>query len=302
MKNTFILHLFIVFLCINKSIAQSNKDTLNFLSAKWEITNLNKDLMWKHYQFKEKELFNSNQNIHIIIAKRKTWFNRHRSIPAFISDGDSLELTSVLAKNNNALVAINGSFFDVKKGGAVDFIRINNQIFDSTRHNGKRLAEHQMSALVISKNHKISIEHARDSVDFRWETRLNAPNVMVTGPLLIFDKKPYPLSKSAFNDNRHPRSCACITNKNELILLTADGRTAEAQGLNLKELTILMGQLNCKSAVNLDGGGSTTMYLSNALFHPIADESGVVNMPCDNKKFDHEGERKVSNILILKKN
>jgi exopolysaccharide biosynthesis protein len=293
MKNTFILHLFIACVFSNKLIAQSNKDTLNFLSAKWEITNLNKDLIWKHYQFKEKELFNSNQNINIIITKRKTWFNRHRPKAAFISDGDSLELTSVLAKNNNALVAINGSFFDVKKGGAVDFIRINNQVLDSTRHNGKRLAEHQMSALVINKKNRISIEKARDSVDFRWETRLNAPNVMVTGPLLIFDEKPYPLSKSAFNDNRHPRSCACITNKHELILLTADGRTAEAQGLNLKELTTLMVELNCKNAVNLDGGGSTTLYLDN---------KGVVNMPCDNKKFDHEGERKVSNILILKKN
>ncbi len=292
MKNTFILHLFITFLFSNKLIAQSNKDTLNFLSAKWEITHLNKDLIWKHYQFKEKELFNANQNIHILIAKQKTFWHPRRASIAFISDGDSLELTSILAKNNKALAAINGSFFDTKKGGAVDFIRINNQILDSTKHNGKRLAEHQMSALVI-KNNKISIEHARDSVDFRWETHLNAPNVMVTGPLLVFDGKPYPLSKSAFNDNRHPRSCACITNKNELILLTADGRTAEAQGLNLKELTTLMVELNCKNAVNLDGGGSTTLYLT---------DKGVVNMPCDNKKFDHEGERKVSNILILKKN
>ena len=74
--------------------------------------------------------------------------------------------------------------------------------------------------------------------------------------------------------------------------MTADGRTAEAQGLNLHELTTLLLLLNCKSAVNLDGGGSTTMYLEG---------KGVVNMPCDNKKFDHEGERKVSNILIIKK-
>jgi hypothetical protein len=28
--------------------------------------------------------------------------------------------------------------------------------------------------------------------------------------------------------------------------------------------------------------------------------NGVVNMPCDNKKFDHEGERKVSDIFIIK--
>jgi exopolysaccharide biosynthesis protein len=291
MKNTAIYIIFIVLCINNKTSAQSPQDTLNFLNAKWEITKLSKDITWQHCQFTEKSLFNANQNIHILTAKRRTWFQRRRHSLAFVSDGDSLELTSVLAKNNQVLAAINGSFFDTKKGGAVDFIRINNRIFDTTRHNGKRLAEHQMSALSISNN-KISIEKARDSVDFRWETRLNAPNVMVTGPLLIFDGKRGPLSINAFNDNRHPRSCACITHKNELILLTADGRTPEAQGLNLKELTSLMFLLNCKSAVNLDGGGSTTLYIQ---------DKGVVNMPCDNKKFDHEGERKVSNIIVIKK-
>ena len=290
MKQTYFFIFIALFLIHTSSRAQS-ADTLPFLSAKWETTDLGNGLMWQHYQFKNKELFNVNQNIHIITSKRAKRRDRRRSVVAFVSDGDSLSLTSVLAKKNQALAAVNGSFFDTKNGGAVDFIRINGQIFDTTRHNGKRLAEHQMSALVI-KNNKIWIERARDSVDFRWETRIDAPNVMVTGPLLIVDGKPYPLSKTAFNDNRHPRTCACITQKNELILLTADGRTAEAQGLNLRELTTLMLQLNCKSAVNLDGGGSKTLYL---------DPQGVVNMPCDNKKFDHEGERKVSNILMLKK-
>jgi exopolysaccharide biosynthesis protein len=201
-------------------------------------------------------------------------------------------LTSVLAKQNQALVAVNGSFFDTKKGGAVDFIRINNQILDTTRHNNKRLAEHQMAAIVIHHN-RTRILKARDSVDFRWESKIDAPNVMVTGPLLIWNGTRGPLSINAFNDNRHPRTGVCVTHKNELILLTADGRTAEAQGLNLHELTTLMLNLNCKTAVNLDGGGSTTLYI---------DGKGVVNMPCDNKKFDHEGERKVSNILILKAN
>ncbi len=271
--------------------AQNSNDTLNFLNQQWETTNLGNGITWQHYQFTNKSLFNANQNIHIIIAKKKRFWQRRRFNIGLISDGDSLELTSILSKNNQALVGINGSFFDTKKGGAVDFIRINGKILDTTRHNGKRIAEHQMSAVVV-KNNRIRIEKARDSIDFRWETRLNAPNVMVTGPLLIKNGNPYPLSINAFNDNRHPRSCLCTTHKNDIILLTADGRTPEAQGLNLKELTTLLLLLHCKNAVNLDGGGSTTLYLDN---------KGVVNMPCDNKKFDHEGERKVSNIIVIKK-
>jgi exopolysaccharide biosynthesis protein len=81
-----------------------------------------------------------------------------------------------------------------------------------------------------------------------------------------------------------------VTHENDIILLTVDGRTTESQGVSLPELSFLMQNLNCKDAINLDGGGSTTMYIR---------DKGVVNMPCDNKKFDHEGERRVSNILFI---
>ena len=290
MKNIRIYCLLMLLFITNQGFSQQ-LDTLNFLSVQWEKTDLGNGSTAQHYQFTNKELFSANQNIHILTSKRAKRRDRRRSSVAFVSDGDSLALTSVLAKNNDALAAVNGSFFDTKNGGAVDFIKIDGQVLDSTRYNSKRLAEHQMSALVIRDN-RISIAKARDSVDFKWETHIDAPNVMVTGPLLIWDGQRYPLSKTAFTTNRHPRTAACITHKNDLILLTADGRTAEAQGLTLNELTTLLLLLDCQSAVNLDGGGSTTMYLK---------DKDVVNMPCDNKKFDHEGERKVSNIVMLKK-
>lgn len=203
--------------------------------------------------------------------------------------------TSELALKSGAVAAINGSFFDVKNGGAVDFIKINGQVLDSSQLDAKgRLTFHQKSGIAIDKN-KVSILRQNDSLDVKWAEKIVGDNVLVTGPLLLWQGDSVPLSKIAFNDNRHPRTCACVTAKNELILLTADGRTAQAQGLNLHELTFLMKSLGCRDAVNLDGGGSTTTYISG---QPM---NGVVNMPCDNKLFDHEGERKVSNVLVLKK-
>lgn len=79
-----------------------------------------------------------------------------------------------------------------------------------------------------------------------------------------------------------------------MIILTLDGRTDQALGMTLAELTDFMSVLKCKDAVNLDGGGSTTMWISGK------GENGVVNMPSDNKKFDHKGERAVSDILIIR--
>ena len=192
-------------------------------------------------------------------------------------------------------MAVNGSFFDVKNGGAVDFIKVDGQIMDTSRLDAKgRLTFHQKSGIAI-QNNKVSILRQTDSSDAKWAEKVVSDNVLVTGPLLLWQGDSVPLSRIAFNDNRHPRTCACVTTKNDLILLTADGRTAQAQGLNLHELAFLMQTLGCSEAVNLDGGGSTTMFISG---QPA---NGVVNMPCDNKLFDHEGERKVSNILVLRK-
>jgi exopolysaccharide biosynthesis protein len=51
--------------------------------------------------------------------------------------------------------------------------------------------------------------------------------------------------------------------------------------------------LSCVDALNLDGGGSSTMVIRGQ------PNNGVVNYPSDNKKFDHEGEREVANALVV---
>jgi exopolysaccharide biosynthesis protein len=94
--------------------------------------------------------------------------------------------------------------------------------------------------------------------------------------------------------NTHPRTAIGTRNCRKIIIVTIDGRTSEAAGMTLEELAEMMMLLKCKDAINLDGGGSTTMWINNKPFN------GVVNMPSDNKKFDHEGERSVANILVIK--
>ena len=271
----------------------------NFKTVKWETADLGDGLTWQHCHFSEKQLFNANENVHIL---RMPNGNPKLKL-ALASAADSLVETSKIAARLGAVAAVNGSFFDVKKGGAVDFIRIDGKIFDSTRISNKNLAEHQRSAIVVGQNGTLKIVHQTDTSDLKWAENLAEQNVMVTGPLLISEGKTVPLSKSPFSSNRHPRTCACVTDRDELILLTADGRTSDAYGLSLPELAFLLQQFGCRDAVNLDGGGSTTMWVSPlpSLRRGETGETGVVNMPCDNKKFDHEGERKVSNILVLLK-
>ena len=81
-----------------------------------------------------------------------------------------------------------------------------------------------------------------------------------------------------------------VSDRPEIIILVADGRHQQAVGLTLRELATIMEGLGCVDAVNLDGGGSSTMYLRNR---------GVVNHPSGNWEFDHEGERAVRTVIMI---
>jgi exopolysaccharide biosynthesis protein len=119
-------------------------------------------------------------------------------------------------------------------------------------------------------------------------------DALVTGPLLIQNHQISALQKRPFNDLKHPRSAVCITNK-EIWLIAVDGRHKEAVGLSLNELSQFLLTCGCPDAINLDGGGSTTLFINTKKKY------GIVNHPSDNKKFDADGERPVANILYLRK-
>ena len=90
--------------------------------------------------------------------------------------------------------------------------------------------------------------------------------------------------------DRHPRTAVGIGTEGDVVLVVVDGRNEKSAGVTLHELALIMKSLGCHDALNLDGGGSSTMYWKNR---------GVMNYPSDNKKFDHAGERQVHNILLL---
>lgn len=279
--------------------AQGSADSLMLTCVRWITTDLGNGLQWKYHHFNQHELFSSNQHVSILQTKlnNKNIQFALGSADILISDGDTLRKlkpTSSLAMDNNALAAINGGFFNTKKGGSVDFIKINKRIIDSASYFSTELMPEHGNAAIVVENNKVEI--VKGSGKANWEKSLPQSSVLVTGPLLLFNNEKQGLRVNAFNNNRHPRTCACVTNDDNLLLITVDGRNAMAQGMSLHELTYMAKMLNCKDAINFDGGGSSTMYIKGQ------PDNGVVNYPCDNKQFDHFGERAVSNIfMILKK-
>ena len=73
----------------------------------------------------------------------------------------------------------------------------------------------------------------------------------------------------------NPRTAIGYTKDNSLIMLTADGREGASIGLTLIELANLMKELGCVNAMNLDGGGSTVMYVKGKIVNKPAVQGGI---------------------------
>lgn len=246
----------------------------------WRLDTLPGGIIWK--QAHPDSLYGHPQHLNILEADSR----RVKADLLFVTD--TLVRTSAMAASAGAVAAVNAGFFDVKAGGSVTFLKVGGKLINLTRPNHlEAKSEILRGAIIIDKRGRLTVAAAGPDEQYlsrRYHT------VLLTGPLLLSGGNPVALAERPFNDNRHPRTCACITDDERMLLLTVDGRTASSHGMALPELRTLLQSLGCRDAVNLDGGGSTTMWV----------QGQVVNMPCDNKLFDHAGERPVANALILR--
>lgn len=83
---------------------------------------------------------------------------------------------------------------------------------------------------------------------------------------------------------RNPRTIVGEDDQGRTLIVTADGRQTTSLGLSIKEAADVARSLGMVNAMNLDGGGSTTMVQGNK----------VVNSPSD-----ATGERPVGDALLL---
>ena len=65
----------------------------------------------------------------------------------------------------------------------------------------------------------------------------------------------------------HPRTAIGYTSQGELLLLIVDGRQSDSRGVNLDELAQIMKDIGAIEALNLDGGGSSSIYANGRLLN-----------------------------------
>lgn len=226
-------------------------------------------------------LFSSNQIISLFSIPKKALSHYQIEIKA---SGGPLTPTSELGTASHAIAAINGSYFNMQTGESGTYSEWNDSVISTSpiRTDREFLAN---GAVVISKAGTLVIEASKSDQYYAESAKENG--VLVSGPLLLLNSTATELATDGFVTNRHPRTCLCIQEAS-ILFVTIDGRQEKAMGMNLIELQQFLQNQGCIDAINLDGGGSTSLWMH---------QKGIVNFPSDKS-----GERPVSNaILILEK-
>ena len=274
----------ILILCsIGTLKGQTASDSLAIVSAQWKVESPQKGIIHKYASIPQ--LYQGPQSISLIEIDPVA------GLKVGVAVSDKMKETSKIASEYNAIAAINGSYFDMKRGNSVCFLKADRQIIDTTMQSEFKL---RVTGAINVRKGKIKLIPWSKQIEKEYEGETGM--VLASGPLMLKDGQICDWNSCGANfiRTKHPRSAVATTKEGKILLITVDGRFPEqAEGVNIPELAHLIRILGGEDALNLDGGGSTTLWLSGA------SDDGVVNYPCDNGRFDHAGERKVPNILYI---
>jgi hypothetical protein len=195
-----------------------------------------------------------------------------------------LEKTSAIATRTRAVAAVNGGYF-TREGKPLGILKVGGETL-STATGGRG---------AVGIDAKGGFHWKRLDEGAGWPEVADA---MGGVPLLLEDGKVPDMTRerAAHLVARHPRTAIGITASKKVLLVVVDGRTPEAAGMSCAELAEHLRGLGCTWALNLDGGGSSALWVRGK------PGGGIVSHPCDDRKYDAAGERAVANaVLVLAK-
>lgn len=246
-------------------VAQTRNDSILIVKTKWQKERQCKGVRTLHAGFAS--LYGVPQDIYIVDVNLK----KHR---ADVCTHEGRELTTVHAKRENAVAAVNGTFFNMKEGGSTCYTvrqgHVDAWTGSETRSDGAIQMEGKQVGII---NWSREIENGYNP---------EGKSVMVSGPLLMVNGQSKGMGKDPV---RHPRTAVMITKKNHLYLIVVDGRhKGVAEGMSIPELEYFCRCMGAVSALNLDGGGSSVIWTK---------KRGILNHPSDGH------ERTVANSILI---
>lgn len=188
--------------------------------------------------------------------------------------------TSVTAAENNAILAVNGDYYGANSSGYV--IRNGVVYRDSVREDASN------GDLAIYKDGSFKIIY-EDQVSADQLVQDGVVNLLAFGPSLVENGEISVDTNTEVGQamSSNPRTAIGIIDENHYIIIVSDGRTSESKGLSLYQMAEVMKSYGVKTAYNLDGGGSSTLYFN----------SQVINKPTTGGS--KISERAVSDIVYI---
>ena len=188
--------------------------------------------------------------------------------------------TSVTAAENNAILAVNGDYYGANSSGYV--IRNGGVYRDSVREDASN------GDLAIYKDGSFKIIY-EDQVSADQLVQDGVVNLLAFGPSLVENGEISVDTNTEVGQamSSNPRTAIGIIDENHYIIVVSDGRTSESKGLSLYQMAEVMKSYGVKTAYNLDGGGSSTLYFNGQ----------VINKPTTGGS--KISERAVSDIVYI---
>lgn len=186
--------------------------------------------------------------------------------------------TSQIAEEHEAILAINGDYYGFRDRG---YVMRNGYLYrDSASRSGNQ-------DLVIDENGDFFLIEENET-DAQVLAENGAVQIFSFGPGLIQDGKIIVSENTEVDQamRSNPRTAIGQIDSLHYVFVVSDGRTSLSEGLSLYELAEVMQSLGCKTAYNLDGGGSSTMWFMGE----------VVNNPTNGRS---SKERSVSDIVYI---
>ncbi len=106
----------------------------------------------------------------------------------------------------------------------------------------------------------------------------NVKHIISGGPYLVRDSQVYVDindEKLTAIGGKNPRTAIGYTKSNNLVMVAVDGREHKSVGMTLVQLANFMKSIGCTNAINLDGGGSTVMYVNGQVVNNPAFKGGI---------------------------
>ena len=188
--------------------------------------------------------------------------------------------TSVTAADNNAILAVNGDYYGANSTGYV--IRNGVVYRDTVREDSSN------GDLAIYKDGSFKVIY-EDQISAEQLVNDGVVNLLAFGPALVENGEIVVDTNTEVGQAMasNPRTAIGMIDENHYIIVVSDGRTSESEGLSLYQLAEVMKSYGAKTAYNLDGGGSSTLYFNGQ----------VINKPTTGG--NKISERAVSDIVYI---